>query len=124
MPVDRSHLAVIGCIERLEQLLDRETHALRNCAPIDFEDFNLRKSHALLELSRASRSAAPLTSKAIGARLVALQAKLTENSLLLEQHLAAMREIAAIMVRTIEIAESDGTYSSRSSLDRRPGVLR
>jgi hypothetical protein len=124
MPLDRSHLAVIGCIDRLDQLLDRETEALRNCAPIDFEDFNLRKSHALLELSRASRSATPLASTAIGARLMDLQAKLAENSLLLEQHLAAMREIATIMVRTIEMAESDGTYSSRSSFERRPGVLR
>jgi hypothetical protein len=122
--MDRSHLAVIGCIERLEQLLGRETQALRNCAPIDFEDFNLRKSHALLELSRASRSATPVTSTAIGARLIELQEKLAENGLLLEQHLAAMREIAAIMVRTIEMAESDGTYSSRLSLERRPGVLR
>jgi hypothetical protein len=117
--VDRSHLAFIGCIERLEELLDRETRGLKICARIDFEDFNLRKSHALLELSRASRSLTPGTSAMIKTRLVSLQAKLAENSLLLEQHLGAMREIAAIMIRTIEMDESDGTYSTRSSADRR-----
>ncbi|PWB81685.1 MAG: hypothetical protein C3F11_14560 [Methylocystaceae bacterium] len=106
-------MALIGCIERLEQLIERETEALRSLAPIDFEDFNMRKAHALLEFSRASRSISGPASDAIESSLARLRARLAENNSLLDQHLRAMREISGIMIKTIEMAESDGTYSNR-----------
>ncbi len=117
----RSNPPILGCIERIEELLERETSALKNCAPLDFEDFNLRKSHALLELSRVYRSPSAQISESILQRLRDLQSKLTENRLLLEQHLTAMREIASIMMRNAEMAESDGTYSKRVLQGRRLG---
>jgi hypothetical protein len=119
--LERSHRAVIGCIERLENLLEKETAALKSFKPVDFEDFSLRKSHALLELSKAYRSPSTQISQAVTARLNDLQVRLTENCLLLEQHLAAMREIVGIMVRSAEMAESDGTYSSRVYVSSQTG---
>lgn len=115
---ERSRSTFIGCIERLDVLIERETEALKTSAVIDFEDFNLRKTHALLEFSRASRSFAAPMSGAVEAKLNKLRARLTENSSLLDQRLRAMREIADIMIRTIEMAESDGTYSTRFLADR------
>ena len=118
---DDSHRAFVGCIDRLEQLVDRETQALKKCVPIDFEEFNARKSRALLELSRVSRSFPAQASTVMGSKLMSLQARLVENSLMLDQHLRAMREIAGIMIKTMEMAESDGTYSGKSSNDQYMG---
>ena len=42
-------------IERLEEVVDQETTALRSRAAIDLKDFNNRKSQGLLELNRALR---------------------------------------------------------------------
>lgn len=110
---DRVREAFIGCIERLEQLIGRENEALQSPTPIDFEDFNVRKTHALLEFSRASRAFAGPGSEAIESMLVNLRERLTENRSLLDRHLRAMREISSIMIKTIEAAESDGTYTNR-----------
>lgn len=120
--LDGAHLAFIRCVERLEQLVDRETQALKASAPLDFEDFNIRKTHALLEFLRATRSLSGQASTAIETRLARLRARLAENSLMLDHHLGAMREISGIMIRTIETAESDGTYS-KSSCNRQSGFV-
>ncbi len=114
----RYRLAFAGCIERLQQLIDQESEALRSGEAVDFEEFNSRKSHALLEFTRASRFFPVQKSATIEARLARLRASLVENSSLLEQHLRAMGEISGIMIRTIEMAESDGTYSHRIFADR------
>lgn len=111
--MDRYRLAFVGCVERLQQLIDQESAVLRSGEAVDFEDFNLRKTHALLEFRRASRSFSAPRSAAVEARLARLRASLVENSSLLDQHLRAMRDISGIMIRTIEMAESDGTYSNR-----------
>jgi hypothetical protein len=113
-----TRLAFIGCVDRLESLIEKETEALKANAVIDFEDFNQRKTHALLEFSRVSRAFGAPASRAIEVRLERLQSRLAENSVLLETRLRAMKEIADIMIRTIEKAESDGTYSTRYLADR------
>jgi hypothetical protein len=110
--------AFIGCVERLTRLIERESEALRSRANVDFEDFNARKTHALLEFSRASRAYAAPRSAAIESKIESLRETLVENGKLLERRLRAMREIAGIMICTIEMAESDGTYSTRSTRDR------
>lgn len=116
--VGNSHPDFISCIDRLEQLVERETRTLEANGPIDFEEFNVRKTRALFEFLMASRSVPAQASTAIRTRLASLQAKLAENSAMLAQHLDAMREIAGIMIRTMEMAESDGTYSGRSAYRR------
>ena len=110
--------AFIGCVDRLTRLIERESEALRTRANVDFEDFNARKTHALLEFSRASRAYAAPRSASIESKIENLRATLLENGKLLERRLRAMREIAGIMICTIEMAESDGTYSTRSPRDR------
>ncbi|MBG0808611.1 hypothetical protein IY145_04405 [Methylosinus sp. H3A] len=110
--------AFVGCVDRLTRLIERESEALRARANVDFEEFNARKTHALLEFSRASRAYAAPRSAAIESKIECLRATLFENGKLLERRLQAMREIAGIMICTIEMAESDGTYSTRSSAER------
>jgi len=110
--------AFVGCVDRLTCLIERESEALRSRANIDFEEFNARKTHALLEFSRASRAYVAPPSAAVESKIERLRATLLENGKLLERRLRAMREIAGIMICTIEMAESDGTYSTRSPAER------
>ncbi|HVY43464.1 MAG TPA: hypothetical protein VG966_10565 [Hyphomicrobiaceae bacterium] len=100
-------------IERLEETVEQETAALRGRLPIDLKDYNNRKSHGLLELTRAFRH---VEEKGLGEptrqRLASLRAKLDTNCAVLKLHVEAVREIAAIMADAIRGAESDGTYSA------------
>lgn len=117
--MDGKRTAFLGCVERLARLIELESEALRAKDAIDFEEFNSRKAHALLEFSRASRAfGATRVAPAIEAELARLRARLLENAELLEHRLRAMREIAGIMICTIEMAESDGTYSTRVQANR------
>jgi hypothetical protein len=110
--------AFARCIARLELLVDGETDALRNCAAINFDDYNTRKTHALLEFLRVSRAMPDQTSPETAFRLAELRGKLAVNARLLDQHLNAMVEIATIMIRNIEREESDGTYSGKPQRSR------
>src|SRR4029453_16882340 len=98
-------------IERLEEVVEQETAALRSRTVIDLKDFNNRKSQGLLELNRALRSLDGPPKKAVLARLAGLRAKLDVNRAVLEMHLAAVREVATVLADAIRDAESDGTYS-------------
>ena len=99
-------------IERLEEVVEQETAALRNRTAIDLKDFNNRKSQGLLELNRALRGIDnPPKDKTVSTRLAGLRAKLEVNRAVLETHLAAVREVAAVLSDAIRDAESDGTYS-------------
>jgi hypothetical protein len=99
-------------IERLEEVVEQETAALRSRRAIDLKDFNNRKSQGLLELNRALRGLdGPPKDKGVLARLAGLRAKLDVNRAVLEMHLAAVREVATVLADAIRDAESDGTYS-------------
>ena len=100
-------------IERLEEVVDQETAALRNRTAIDLKDFNNRKSQGLLELNRALRGLVdnPPKDRTVSTRLAGLRAKLDVNRAVLETHLAAVREVATVLADAIRDAESDGTYS-------------
>jgi hypothetical protein len=99
-------------IERLEEIVDEETAALRSRTAIDLKDFNNRKSQGLLELNRALRGLdGPALSQAASTRLARLRAKLEVNRAALETHLSAVREVASVLAEAIRDAESDGTYS-------------
>ena len=106
-------VALKNAAERLGELLDRETAALRERKKVDLDDLSDRKNQALLELTRISRR---LDGGEIDAGLRSLLAelrrKLDENQSVLKLHLQAAGEVADILANAIRDAESDGTYSS------------
>jgi hypothetical protein len=103
---------LLRTIERLEETLEQETAGLRSRAPIDLKDFNNRKTHGLLELTRVMRhlDRGSLTPP-VAARLSALRISLEVNQRVVKMHLEAVREVSAIVADAIREAESDGTYS-------------
>jgi len=102
-------------VERLEQIIDLETEALQQHSPADLQAFNHKKSHGLLEMTRAMRALEPFPSDQESlASLERLRGKLGKNLLVLETHLKAVRQISGIIARAIEADESDGTYSARA----------
>jgi len=116
VPLQRPSGAVEAClraIERVEQLIDQETFALRQHQLDGLGDFNHRKSHGLLELTRAIRTLGnAATIQALEPRMLSLQAKLRENADALSLHLKAVQEVSALVTRAIRDGESDGTYSA------------
>lgn len=108
-------------IQRLEEIVDQETYALRARKAIDLKEFNDRKSQALLELTRSLRlvqGSGP--DPALAARVGTLKVKLAVNQAALKVHLEAVREISNSLADAIRQAESDGTYTQAISSARRP----
>lgn len=109
-------------IQRLEEIVDQETMALRSRKAVNLKEFNDRKSQALLELTRSLRlvqGGAP--DPALAARVGSLKVKLAVNQAALKVHLEAVREISTSIADAIRQAESDGTYTQTiSSAVRRP----
>ncbi len=109
-------------IQRLEEIVDQETLALRSRKAVNLKEFNDRKSQALLELTRSLRhvqGGAP--DPALAARVGSLKVKLAINQAVLKVHLEAVREISTSIADAIRQAESDGTYTQTiSSAVRRP----
>lgn len=108
-------------LARLEEIVDQETAALKSRQPIDLNEFNNRKSQALLELTRMLRSMQGVeTIPEAAARVGSLKAKLVLNQQALKMHLEAVREISTTLADAIRHAESDGTYTQAiSSVSRR-----
>jgi len=108
----RAFLRTIG---RLEEMIEHETAALQQHTPADLRVFNHKKSHALLEMTRAMRTLELLSSDEESlASLERLRGKLAKNLVVLESHLKAVRHISGIITRVIEADDSDGTYSARA----------
>ena len=107
--------AMMNAVERLERLLDTETTMLIEHQPIAFEEFNHKKRHGLLELSRAMDVMRGLDRKRLGPYpkepLARLRVKLQRNLTILQTHLDAVGAIAAIISHAIQEHESDGTYT-------------
>src|SRR5688572_25730744 len=81
-------------IQRLEEIVDQETAALRARQVVDLKEFNDRKSQALLELTRWLRAIQGVgADAAVAARVGSLKSKLAVNQALLKVHLEAVREI-------------------------------
>jgi hypothetical protein len=108
----RAFLRTMG---RLEEIIDDETKALQQHTPTDLRVFNHRKSHALLEMTRAMRTLEllPPDEESL-ASLQRLRGKLAKNLVVVESHLKAVRHISGIISRVIEADDSDGTYSARA----------
>jgi hypothetical protein len=112
--------ALIRAIERLGDVIDLETRALQEHQPADLRDFNRRKRYGLLELSRIIRTfERDAANEQVHASLSALRAKLDRNRAVLQMHLKAVQEIAGVIGRAIQDAESDGTYSLAGELTGR-----
>ena len=116
-PFQGGREAFYDAVSRLEVVVDAETDLLRGNAPIKFDEFNHRKSRGLLELNRVIGA---IGVEALGeaghARLQTLRTKLEGNINVLQMHLTAVREVATLISRAIQDAESDGTYTGRPAL--------
>jgi hypothetical protein len=104
--------STLTAIERLKATIDEETEKLELRSLVDFDGFSQRKNRGLLELTRAVR----LTQGAeadprVVAHLTRLRASLVRNQAALQMHLDAVREVSAIIAKSIQEVESDGTYS-------------
>ena len=107
--------SIFDAIDRLERLIDAETQALSACQPLDYREFNDRKSQILLELTRAARNLGDAELDATAAsRLREVRAKLADNQAALATHLKAAKAISSLIAGAIRDRESDGTYSNRS----------
>jgi hypothetical protein len=107
-------------IQRLEEIVDQETAALRQRKIVDLKTFNDRKSQALLELTRSLRTVTDVGSDPeLIARVVSLRSKLAINQAVLKLHLEAVREISNTLSDAIRHSESDGTYTQAISSVRR-----
>lgn len=105
--------AIEAAVNRLGDMLDEETAALRNHTPIDLKASNDRKSLGLIELNRVLHLMESMPPDPATMRILErLNAKLDANRHVLKLHLDAVRDVAAIISQTIREAESDGTYSS------------
>ncbi|MEN3792701.1 flagellar protein FlgN [Fulvimarina sp. MAC3] len=106
--------ALSNAVDRLEAVLTSEIDALAKGRRIDLLESAGRKNQSLLELTRLTRG---LSVDGLDGhtreRLAGLRQRLQENETVLARHVRASHEISAIMARSIEAAESDGTYSSR-----------
>jgi hypothetical protein len=107
--------AFADTVGRLERLIQLETEMLSVHRVIAFDDFNRKKSHALIELRRAidamhglCREDIELDPKPL---LDNLRAGLQRNLAVLQIHLNAANALAAIITRTIQEHDSDGTYT-------------
>lgn len=100
-------------IARLKQTLDAEIELIAGHRPIDYHDFNLRKSQALLELTRLAPALAGVeSSPALCAAFKALRDKLEVNQHMLHLQLKAAREVADLIARAIQEGQSDSTYTA------------
>ena len=106
--------ALTNAVDRLEAVLINENEALASGNRIDLMETAGRKNQSLLELTRLTRGlGVEDLDDHTRERLVTLRRRLDDNGTVLARHVKASHEISAIMAKSIEDAESDGTYSSR-----------
>src|SRR5690606_6624980 len=85
--------ALLQAVERAQTVVERETAALRSRDHVDLREFEHRKSHALLDLTRAGRAVAAMELPVeVADRLRALRSALEANMECLSLHLDAVRE--------------------------------
>ncbi len=102
----------LAAIERLKATIDEETTKLESRAVVDFDTFSQRKNRGLLELTRAIRLTFDIQADPrVTPQLVQLRASLIRNQAALQIHLDAVREVSAIIAKSIQEVDSDGTYS-------------
>ena len=107
-----TNTSTLSAIERLKTTIDEETQKLETRATVDFDGFSQRKNRGLLELTRAMRLGQDGgLDPRVAPYLTGLRSSLIRNQAALQIHLDAVREVSAIIARSIQEVESDGTYS-------------
>lgn len=102
-------MPVSEALRELVQVIEEENRCLRDGVRASHAAFANRKLMLLRDLTAAIRSPGGLAEmKAAGTDIRPL---LDRNAKLLELHMSAVRDVAAIIVDSIAQAESDGTYS-------------
>ena len=102
-------------IQRVQDAIDTENAKIASARVIDLQEFNLRKSQGLLELSRLMPLFAGVQiDAALREALTLLRAKLEDNRRILRVQLKAVQQVSEIIARTIQAGQSDGTYSAFS----------
>ena len=111
-----TNTSTLSAIERLKATIDKETEKLEIREPVDFDAFSQRKNRGLLELTRAMRLTQGVgLDPRVAPHLADLRASLVRNQAALQIHLDAVREVSAIIAKSIQEVESDGTYSLAGS---------
>lgn len=111
-----TNTSTLSAIERLLVTVDEETEKLEIRASVDFDSFSQRKNRGLLELTRAMRLTQSVgADPRVAPHLARLRTSLVRNQTALQIHLDAVREVSAIIARSIQEVESDGTYSVAES---------
>ena len=108
-------------LQRLSALIDEEAAALNTGNLAVIKDINFRKSHVLLELSRAGRTAPDLADPATAALASNMRKRLAAHEVLLGRHLEAMHELTSLVTHAIKREDSDGTYSATAGARRTAG---
>ena len=101
-----------NAVDRLEAVIDQETAALTMRRAVDLNDFNDRKSHGFVELSRAMRHfEGAALDQSLVLCLTGLRTKLETNRAVLKMHLEAVKEVSTVVADAMRHADSDGTYA-------------
>ena len=106
----------VAIFDRLDQIVARETDALRDGATTDLQEFVAEKSRGLLELSRLMNGPSPVAISDAGIeRARRLVASLEVNRMTLETKRTALQMVSSILSRAYEEAYEDGLYGLRRS---------
>ena len=106
-------------VAKLVEAVEDENSALLRQDIISHAGYTDRKNQALRELMAAQRRDSGKTSvDQIRPQLVLLSQALQTNATLLKHHIAAVGDVSDIIVGSLRDANSDGTYSRDSGLQR------
>jgi hypothetical protein len=106
-------------IAKLVEAVEDENSSLLRQDIISHAGYTDRKNQALRELMAAQRRDGSMTSvDRIRPQLLLLSQALHANAKLLKHHIAAVGDVSDIIVGSLRDANSDGTYSRDSGLQR------
>jgi hypothetical protein len=109
--LSRHGQAFYAAVGRMESVVDQETALLRENRAVELTEFNHRKQQGLLEINRILRHFGPHDMQLVDRGLIRrLVLKLEANRQILAHHIRAMDEIASLVSRAMQDADSDGTY--------------
>ena len=111
-PADSAPVALRGLLERLVDVLERETADLRGNTHDRFAEYIRQKDLLLLDISRLQEQAFGQGGSPSGLDEIMhrLRAALHDNSEALKLHLETAREFAGSLEDIIRRHQSDGTY--------------
>ncbi len=101
-----------GVLSRLEALIDAENAAIGSDPNFDLVRSNSIKSRCLYDMTMLFSGSRPVALEPEHQQqLETVRGKLQINSLRVQAHMEAVRDIAEMIKDTVAAAEADGTYS-------------